>query len=290
MAVSLLGWNAARSSFTPEHTTGVTTRYGVDNAQISAQTTALPTPISVSGAIESVEQQIASVVGAAPALDQFPQYPGLRQMSVETHEGNHRIMTFGTSDPPYTVFRYYQDLMPKQGWTQSGGASLPGYFLDFVWEGTTRGVPWDVDFSMEEGLSTNNETVISISTRRWPTISDVPLYPGAQGTTRQSDSNPAARIEYLNTNYGINATPDEVALFYKSLLSSYGWWHNPSFDAITSDDGLVFVYQRFQRADLLVGGSLHVRANVGSTGTTQVEMKAEGYFPNFRMVPIAPRP
>jgi hypothetical protein len=224
----------------------------------------------------------ADTTGGIAHLDvenapEVPLYPDATNVSVfRAPPDDVTTIDFETPDDYQTVFSYYKQELPRYGWQLVRESS--GYpRLGFIWLHGETGVNWNADLGLSfENLASGN-TAIHIETIRWPDIDRIPLYTGARNVEVHTDAPTRTTSAQLVITYEVNASPDDVAAQYLTVLPEQGWYLYTGSSPITSESGLSFTNTRLVYSGMYppITG-LVVKARIGSNGLTHVTLQVRG--------------
>ncbi len=223
----------------------------------------------------------------APNLQRPPLYSAAKNPRTEFQNAfpTYKIMSFDTPDDFKKVLTFYEKTLPDQGWVcEADTTNLPCNL--YSWTAAEGDVP--SNFSLEISFEVREETQISLLMRRWPNVTNIPLYPDAQQVQVNYSKDEEFQAAYPEakplwkrvTTYITHSEPEEVEAFYNSRLIPPDWESLKPATSITSDKGLGFRYFRDVDTNMHVdeyrGGVLHITAGSIPDGRTQVVLRVLG--------------
>lgn len=266
---------------------------------IQAKHTQLAQEVSITAAA------IPEMVAKLPDIEHIPFYPdALVTKATFTYNGQVRPMgdlTNDSADSFHIVYeisagsdavsRFYQDALPKNGWSQNDGNEQVGLY---TWTDPTTSIPWRLSLEVVIGLTFDDaRTLVNLEYQRYPNLEGgLPVYSDAR-QVEEAESQPKSTpsqagnipVRLIDKTYLTGAKLQDIADFYNQELPAYGW---DFFDAsglgevdqqtgdIRSKEGLFFrATHSGPRLGDIVSYQLHITAVVQENGQVLVKLHVE---------------
>jgi hypothetical protein len=171
---------------------------------------------------------IPTALAAFPDIEHVPVYPNPAITFADSGTANKRHITYEVPDHIDKVAKFYQVMLPNQGWilrSESGQRSR------YSWINREEKALWHMYLDVTIGLTFDNDkTVVYLEYGRYPNIDEgVRLYPDAQqAEVTRSDiekrfASGKTPVHITEITYLSSAGAPEIADFYTNSMQEYGW-------------------------------------------------------------------
>jgi hypothetical protein len=110
---------------------------------------------------------------------------------------------------------------------------------------------------------------------RYPDLSRLPIYPGADDIERASKTLDGGNEE-STVNYVVQLKPDDVNKWYQETMKSYKWWDEKT-TADTPTGGAYFVYETAASPSGHKTTDMTIVPTIRDDGKTKVDVRAIEY-------------
>jgi hypothetical protein len=194
-------------------------------------------------------------------IEHIPVYPGAEVIEVAEGSILERRLSYRVAADTSMVKAYYESELSSRGWTWLYSTSQ----LDshYSWTDPGASLPWHLDLNVTiQPHEERGGTKVSIIYGRYPDADvNLPVYPDASSIEiehlQEPRSNEDGRGDYpmriTSKSYKAVAEPEDIANFYNSTLTPYGWqffdmrtleYATHQTGDITSPNGIFFIGHR----------------------------------------------